>query len=104
MILCMYVCMYIFCCINVHYVRKKGATLFSTITLAFYGRFFKIIFRTIRNRNEYSTSHVIYLLDDLMSSQLRDIARQESLLHYNVRYEKCSTLFLTITVVILDRF
>jgi len=36
----------------VHRVQKKGATLFSTITLAF-GRFFKN-FYTVGNRNKYS--------------------------------------------------
>ena len=48
----------------IHRVRKKGATLFSTITLA----------------------------------------RHESFRHYNLGYEKCSTLFSTITVVIFNKF
>ena len=38
---------------ELHRVRKKEATLFSTTTLAFLGRFLQ--FYTVGNRNEHST-------------------------------------------------
>jgi len=48
--------------------------------------------------------HGIYLLNNLMTSLLWDIARHESLLRYNVGYEKCSTLFSTMVILDFDNF
>jgi len=39
-----------------------------------------------------------------MTSYLWDITCRESFPHYNIGYKKCSTLFLTITMVSCDKF
>ena len=79
--------------------RKKGHVIFdykSRISWCFF-----IIFIPLETGTNIPRSYIIYLLDGLMMSQLCDIARHES---YNVGYEKCSTLFSTITMVVFDRF
>ena len=81
--------------------EKRCHFIFEYNSRSFWWIFFTI-FILLETGMNTPQSHVIYLLNGLMTSHLWDITRHESFPHYNVGYEKCSTLFLTITMVISD--
>jgi len=75
---------------TLHCVRKKGATLFSTITVAILGRFF-IIFAPMETSINTPHSHVIYLLNSLMTFDVITVTRHKSwqynfTLHVNINH------------------
>ena len=57
-------------------------------------------FRDVLRQGRRNTGDRGYMYPTLVEEG--DIARHESFYHYNVGYEKCSTLFSTVTMVMFD--